>query len=356
MATLKLYRNKLRHNYKQLTKLLKGKDIQLSIVTKLLCGNELFLEEVVNLGAEQVCDSRLSNLKNIKAINPKIQTIYIKPPAKNVIPSLVQFADVSLNTQYETIKMISREAQRQKKLHKVIIMVEMGDLREGVLKKDLVSFYQKVFKLKGIKVIGLGANLNCLHGVMPTSDKLIQLGLYKQIIELKFKQKLPILSGGSTVCLPLITRKQLPSEINHFRIGEALYFGADLFSEGTLPGFFPCVFELTSQIIEIEEKPHMPDGEMKENPSGEKFEADEKLFGKTSQRAILDIGLLDINPDFLIPEDDQMKIIGASSDMLVVDLGSNPKDYTVGSNLKFSMKYMGALSLMNSHYIEKVVV
>jgi predicted amino acid racemase len=356
MATLKLYRNKLKHNYQCLNRLIHSSKIEMAIVTKLLCGNKLFLEEVVNLGNNQICDSRLSNLKVIKQIDPKTETIYIKPPAKNTIPSLVKYADISLNTQYETIKLISKEAQKQKKLHKIIIMVEMGDLREGVLKKDLVSFYQKIFKLKGIKVIGLGTNLNCLHGVMPTADKLIQLGLYKQIIELKFKQKLPLLSGGSTVSLPLIKRKQLPSEINHFRVGEALYFGADLFNGGTLPGFYDSVFELNTQIIELSQKPHVPEGEIKENPSGELFEVKDEMYGKYSTKAIMDIGLLDINPDFLIAEDDDIEIVGASSDMLVIDLGKNTSDYKVGDIIKFKMKYMGALSLMNSYYVEKVVV
>lgn len=356
MATLKLYRNKIKHNYKQLKKLLKSTDADLSIVTKLLCGNKLFLEEVINLGVEQVCDARISNLKAIKEISPKIQTIYIKPPGKSSIKGLVKYADISFNTQYETLKMISKEAIEQKKIHKVIIMIEMGDLREGVLKKDLINFYQKTFKLKGIKIIGLGANLNCLHGVMPTSDKLIQLGLYKQIIELKFKQKLPILSGGSTVCLPLIKRKQLPKEINHFRIGEALFFGADLFEDTTLSGFYSSVFELSAQIIELEDKPHVPEGELKPNPSGDLFEIDEKTYGKVSTKAILDIGLLDINPDYLIPEDEGILIVGASSDMLIVDLKSNDQKLMIGSHIKFQINYMGALSLMNSNYIEKIVI
>lgn len=356
MAELRLYRNKLRHNYKCLKRLIKPTNIELSIVTKLLCGNKLFIEEVLNLGVEQVCDSRLSNLKVIKKIKPDVSTIYIKPPAKKIIPSIVKFADISVNTQYDTIKLLSKEALKQKKKHKILIMIEMGDLREGVMKGDLIDFYQKIFKLKGIEVIGLGTNLNCLHGVMPTQDKLIQLNLYKQIIELKFKRKIPYLSGGSTVSLPLIKRKQLPKEINHFRVGEALYFGADLFTDSVLPGFHSSVFELRSQIIELEEKPLIPEGEMKENPSGEMFEVDENLYGKTSTKAIIDIGLLDINPDFLISEDKNIEITGASSDMLVIDLKSNPNELKVGDFVSFQMKYMGALSLMNSKYIEKVVI
>ncbi len=356
MAVLNLYRNKLKHNYKRLVKLLGKEDRQLSIVTKLLCGNRLFLSEVLDLGPKQVCDSRLSNLKTIKEINPKIETIYIKPPAKSAIKNLVKYADVSLNTQYETIKQISREAQKQKKLHNIIIMVEMGDLREGVLKSDLIQFYSKVFKLKGIKVIGLGTNLNCLYGVMPSQDKLVQLALYREIIQLRFDKKLPIISGGSTVVLPLIKKKLVPKEVNHFRVGEGLYFGADLFDDKTLSGFYSSVFELKAQIIEIGKKPAIPEGEFKENPSGELFEIDEKMYGKSSYRAIIDIGVLDVNPDFLQPKDKNMKIVGSSSDMIVIDLKENPDNLKVGNFIHFDMKYMGVLSLMNSRYIEKVVV
>jgi predicted amino acid racemase len=356
MASLMLYRNKLKHNYKRLSKLLAKDDRQISIVTKLLCGNKLFIDEVLQLGCKQVCDSRLSNLKTIKKLNPKIETVYIKPPAKNQIKNLVSYADISLNTQLETLKLISREAQKQKKIHKVIIMIEMGDLREGVMKEDLIKFYSKVFKLKGIKVVGLGTNFNCLHGVMPSQDKLIQLSLYSQIIELKFKKKIPLVSAGSTVVLPLVKKKLVPKEVNHFRIGEALFFGADLFENKTMSGFYPSVFDLRAQIIELEKKPYIPDGNLQENPSGQSFEIDDNLYGKSSYRAIVDIGLLDVNPDFIFPKNKNYQIVGGSSDMLVVDLKDNPDQLKMGDLIDFDMKYMGALSLMNSRYVEKLVV
>lgn len=357
MAYLKLYRNKLRHNHKRLDKLFTKNKVDWAVVTKLLCGNKTFLQEVINLNISQICDSRLSNLKVIKKIKPEVETIYIKPPAGKNIKNVVRYADVSMNTSYETIKGLAKEARTQKKIHKIIIMIEMGDLREGVLGHKLVEFYRKIFKLKGIEVIGIGTNLNCLHGVMPSQDKLIQLALYKQILELKFDKKIPYVSGGTTVTIPLIYKKQMPAEINHFRIGEALFFGADLFTGGTIKGMYNNVFELCCQIIEIEEKPTVPVGEMQENPSGEVFEIKEEMYGKKSYRAIIDIGLLDINPDFLRHvEGKKVEVIGASSDMLIIDLGENPNNLKVGAIVKFHMTYMGALSLMNSRYIEKIVI
>jgi ornithine racemase len=66
--------------------------------------------------------------------------------------------------------------------------------------------------------------------------------------------------------------------------------------------------------------------------------------------------LLDIHPDFLISNHDDIKIVGASSDMLVIDLGADEGAYKVGDLVSFDLKYMGALSLLNSDYIEKKLI
>lgn len=356
MATLKLYRNKLKHNYKVLKKIFHKSDIDWALTTKLLCGNEEFLKEVIALGAKEVCDSRVSNLERIKRLSPKTRTMYIKPPPKKSIPNIVRFADVSLNSELETIKMLGREARKQKKVHEIIIMIEMGDLREGVLGPELVDFYSKVFKLKGIKIIGLGTNLNCLHGVLPSQDKMTQLALYRKIIELQFKRKLPLISGGSTVTIPLLLKKQLPKAVNHFRVGEALFFGADLVNKGTLKGMFPSVFELEAEIIEINEKPVVPNGELDTNPSGEVFEVNPDDFGKKVWRAIIDVGKLDVPVDHVYPVDEGTSVVGASSDMLVVEIDELKDWHQVGSVIKLDLDYMGILGIMNSRYVEKVVI
>lgn len=356
MAYLKLYRDKLRANYQFLDNLFKENDIKWGITTKLLCGHEEYLKEVADLGIGEMHDSRISNLRKIKEIDPDTMTTYIKPPPKDIIESVVKYADASLNTELSTLHALSEEAQRQGKIHKVIIMIEMGDLREGVIRENLIDFYEKIFKLENIKVLGIGTNLNCMHGVMPDEDKLIQLSLYKQIIELRFDKTIPLVSGGTTVTIPLLLRNQLPSGINHFRVGEALFFGKDLFSGGTIEGMHNDVMELYTQIIEIAEKPKVPSGELGKNPQGKVTDIDEDELGETSYRAILDIGYLDINPDHLINEaDDNVKVVDASSDMLILDVGDNKAGYEVGDFIRFRMKYMGALGIMNSDYIDKIV-
>jgi predicted amino acid racemase len=355
MAYLKLYKDKLKDNFEFLKEQFQENGIAWGVVSKLLCGNELYLKELIQLGVDEIHDSRISNLAKIKELNPDVQTVYIKPSSKRNLAKMVKNADVSLNSELDTIRWISEEAGRQGKTHKVIIMVETGDLREGVMGDHLVDFYAQIFELPNIEVIGLGTNLNCLNGIMPSTDKLIQLSLYKQIIELKFNKEIPWVSAGTSVTLPLMFNKQLPQGVNHFRIGETLYFGLDLFEEKVIEGMHGDVFKLYAEIIEMQEKPLLPSGTLASNPQGEVIEIDQALYGQSSFRAILDIGLLDVDPKYLIPDDGEFEILGASSDMLILNLGKNPLAYKVGDLIKFKLKYMGALAVLNSGYIEKRV-
>lgn len=356
MAFVKMYKQKLEHNYKYLNKLFKSENKAWAIVTKILCGSPVLLKEVLDLGIEEVCDARIINLKTIKQINPKVQTVYIKPPAKRSIKNVVKYADASFNTELETIRWLSEEAVLQDKTHKIIIMIELGDLREGVMGDDLIDFYADIFKLPNINVTGLGTNLNCLHGVMPSEDKLIQLCLYKQLIEAKFNRQIPWVTGGTSVVLPLLLHKQVPTGVNHFRIGETLYFGNDLVKEAPIPEMKQDVFELFAEVIEITEKPKVPIGNIGINPSGEEFQINEEDYGKTSYRAIIDLGVLDVsNYQNLVPKNKDITIIGASSDMLVLDLGESQEKFKVGDLVAFKVEYMEALRLFNSDYIEKVV-
>jgi predicted amino acid racemase len=357
MAYITLNKTNLEHNYNFLENLFKRNGIEWAIVSKLLCGNPDYLKILIELGVKEICDARISNLKIIKKLKPEIDTVYIKPPAKRSIRNVVKYADASFNTELQTIKWLSQEAERQDKFHKIIIMIELGDLREGVIGDRLTDFYADVFRLPNIKVTGIGANLNCMHGVMPTEDKLIQLSLYKQLIEAKFKREIPWVTGGTSVVIPLLFNKQVPKAINHFRVGETLYFGNNLFNDEIIEGMKKNVFKLHAEIIEIAEKPKTPTGLLDTNPSGDMYEIKEEDFGKTSNRAILDLGVLDVSDTkFVIPEDSKIKLLGGSSDMLVLDIGKNEKNYKVGDLITFNLEYMGALRLLNSDYVEKKVV
>lgn len=353
MAFITLDIDKLKSNFDYLELLFEQKNIQWAVVTKLLCGNKDYLRALLSFNIRQICDSRVSNIRMIKEINPQVETIYIKPPAKRSIRSIVRYADISVNTELETIKLLSEEAQRQGKTHKILIMVELGELREGIMREDLIAFYSQIFEMKNIEVVGIGANLSCLYGVLPSHDKLIQLSLYEQLIEAKFNRHIQYVSGGSSVTIPLIFLNQLPAGINHFRIGESLFLGTEAYNNAPLEHMQTNVFTLYSQIIELIEKPQVPTGEMSTNMEGHTTEFDPELIGKTSYRALIDMGLLDIDVNHLTPTDPDIEIAGGSSDMLVIDLKENPRNYKASDLLEFQMDYMGILRILNSKYIEK---
>jgi predicted amino acid racemase len=356
MAYIELNKDKLYHNFKFLDNLFEQNNIHWGLVSKVLCGNKDYIKLLLDLGIKEIHDSRISNLQVIKKIKPEVQTVYIKPPPKKSIKSLVKYADVSLNSELETIKKISEEAQLQDKIHKIIIMIEMGDLREGILGEHLIDFYANIFNLKNIEVIGLGTNLNCLNGIMPTHDKMVQLSLYKQLIEAKFNKSIPWISGGSSATIPLIYKKLIPKGVNHFRIGETLFFGNNLITGSPIKGMRTNVFKLFAEVIELIEKPKVPIGEIGTNVAGDSPEINENNYGKTSYRAILDIGLLDIDARNIKPVRRRYKISGASSDMFVLDIGRNSSKIKVGEMVEFQLDYMGALRLLNSDYIAKRIV
>lgn len=356
MAYITLNKSKLKHNFDHLNELFAKDDIQWSVVSKLLCGNELFLKQLLDLNPKQVCDSRVSNLKSIKEINPQVETIYIKPVPKNSIAEIVQYADISFNTELHTIELLAQEAKKQNKIHKIVIMVELGELREGVLREELIDFYESVFLLPNIQIVGLGTNLTCMYGVLPNNDKLIQLSLYRQLIELKFNKKIQYLSGGASVTIPLLQNSTLPKGINHFRIGESLLMGTNAYDNSDYPNMQQDIFTLSAQVIELTEKPMMPQGEMGLNMNGDKPVLDPKWEASTNYRAIIDLGLLDIELDHFTPMDPSMELVGASSDMIVVDLKDNSQNIQVGDMIGFKMDYMGILRIMSSDYVDKKVI
>ena len=196
MAELIIQTEKIKDNIKTLSSYFNKHDIHWSLITKVFSGDQEFLKNLLTDDViekiDAVGDSRLTSLKNLKAVNPKMRTIYIKPPAKIYADDLVKYADISLNSSFSTIIALNEAAKKAKKTHDIIIMVELGELREGVKRSDIMNFYEKVFNLSNIDVIGIGSNLGCMYGVEPSYDKLLQLVLYKELISAKFNKELRI--------------------------------------------------------------------------------------------------------------------------------------------------------------------
>jgi len=335
------------------------------LITKVFSGDKVFMEQILTpdiiKDIHSVGDSRLSSLKNLKEINSELTTIYIKPPPLQYIDEIVKYTDISLNSSYKTIIALNKAAKKQNKIHKIIVMVELGELREGINREDLSDFYESIFKLENIKVVGLGSNLGCMYGIEPTYDKLLQLCLYKELIETKYNSKLNLISGGSSITLPLVENQTIPKDINHFRVGEAAFFGTSPFNNSQFLNLSNDTFKFYTQIIELEEKGIVPDGIINNASIGHTADFEQEDLGKTTNKAILDFGLLDVDQVDLVANDKEIKLVGTTSDMTVVAIGNNiDKDgkqkYFIGDKIYLIPNYIAVARLLNSKFVEKIFI
>ena len=362
MAELIIQTEKIKNNIKFLSKFFDKHNIHWSLITKVFSGDKEFLKNVLTDDViekiDSVGDSRLTSLKNLKEVNPNMRTIYIKPPAEIYADEIVLYADVSLNSSFTTIKALNVAAKKIDKIHQIIIMIELGELREGVNQADIMDFYAKVFELSNIDVIGIGSNLGCMYGVVPSLDKLLQLTLYKELISAKFNRELKYLSGGTSITLPLIEMGTVPKEVNHFRVGEAAFFGVSPLDNKQFKQLSVDTFEFTANIIELKEKKLVPEGIISDANIGHTADYDEENISETTVKAILDFGMLDVDKEDIKAQDRDLSFVGVTSDMLVIDLGTNrtkdgKKKYNIGDKVRFTPNYMAVARLLNSKFISK---
>jgi len=365
MAELIIQTEKIKNNIKSLSKYFNQHGIHWSLITKVFSGDKEFLKNILTNDViekvNSVGDSRLTSLKNLKEVNPNMRTIYIKPPAEIYADDVVKYADISLNSSLSTILALNEAAKKAGITHQIIIMIELGELREGVKRSDIMEFYQKVFELSNIDVVGIGSNLGCMYGVEPSYDKLLQLVLYKELISANFNKELKLISGGTSITLPLIEMGSVPKEVNHFRIGEAAFFGLSPLENKRFKNLSTDTFQFKANIIELEEKKIVPEGTINEANIGHTAEYNEENTNETTVKAILDFGLLDVDKSDLEAEDPEISFVGITSDMLVIDLGNNrtkegKKKYSIGDQVHFIPNYMAVARLLNSKFIDKKFV
>ncbi len=348
----------LQHNIEEINGWMDRHGASWTLVTKVLCGHGDSLKALQAMGVRSVGDSRLENLSAIERIIPDFEAWYLRLPHASAIERIVAATDVSLNSEIETIRALNAEAHRQGKIHRIIIMIELGDLREGILPGSLIEFYDSIFRLSNIEVLGIGANLGCMSGTVPHVDQMMQLALYRELLELKFERSLPMVSAGSTIMLPLLLDGQVPKDINHFRIGEAVFLGTDLINGGTLPGLSDDAITLAAEIVEIKEKSLTPLAET--STAIRPFEAfdddeEEGAPGQRGYRALVAVGQLDTDVHGLLPINPAYRISGASSDVTVVNVGEQTAGLQVGGTIQFKVNYSALLRIMSSKYVEKRV-
>lgn len=339
---------KIENNAKVVKKLCTGLNISIVGVSKVFLARKPIVKEFLNAGIKIMGDSRLSNLKKLAGLD--CEKMLLRIPMESDIEEVVLYSDYSLNSETDTIVNIDKVSEKLGKVHNIILMIDLGDLREGIMENDVFNVVDKIISLKNIRLAGIGTNLTCYGGVIPDKDNLGRLIEIKRQLEEKYKIKIPIISGGNSSSLYMVVDKSIPEGINQLRIGEGIVLGRETSYGNIIPGCYNDAFKLKGEIIEIKEKPSSPKGHVGIDAFGNKPVFKDKGIMK---RAILAVGRQDILINGLKPDDEQVEIIGASSDHLILDVTRCENIYKVGDILSFNVSYGALLAAMTSPYVKK---
>ncbi len=326
-------------------------NIDLYTVSKVYCGMPSVAQASIDGGAKAIADSRLENFEKMTSID--CDKVLLRLPMQSEAERVISLCDISLNSEIETIKALDRAAQKASKKHRVILMIDLGDLREGILKADVDETVKAIINMNHIILEGIGVNLTCYGGVIPGPDNLGELAAIARHIEEKFDITLNVVSGGNSSSLFLLDNGEMPVKINNLRLGEAIVLGRETAYGEAIKGAHGDAFILEAEIIELKMKDSIPTGKIGMDAFGNKPSFVDK--GKM-WRAIVAIGRQDIDPDGLMPLDERIEIIGASSDHMIMDLTKACESYQVGQIIKFRLDYGAMLKACTSNYVKKVVL
>ena len=341
---------KLTHNTRVLMEKCKKLGIDVVPVTKVYCGIPSIAKASVAAGVKMLADSRIENIIKMKDLN--VPKLLLRIPMLSQVEEIVEYVDISLNSEYDVIEALSEKALEKGKVHKIILMVDLGDLREGEWYETAVEFAGRIMELSGVKLVGVGTNLTCYGAVIPSKENLSLLVAIALEIERKYDIKLDIISGGNSSSIHLVEKNEVPKGINQLRLGEAIVLGNETAYGKRIEGAHADVFTYMAEIIELKEKSSIPTGEIGVDAFGEKPAFTDRGNRK---RAILASGRQDIKLDGIKPRDKDAIVLGASSDHLIVDVSDCKKQYKVGDILEFDMSYGAMLAAFTSEYVEKII-
>ena len=341
---------KISHNVTALKELYGSRGIRICAVTKAVCGDPRIAEVLVNSGIGILADSRMANIRRMRDAGIRAQFLLLRTPFISQAEAVVTFTDMSLNSDLSVIERLSKFALKQHARHNIILMVELGDLREGLMPSDLLGAVKRVIELEGIQLAGIGANLACFGGIEPDQGKMEELSSLARDIEEEFGLALTYVSGGNSANYSWFMSTPDLGKINNLRLGESIYLGRETLQRKPIPGLFTDAFKLVAEVIESKTKPSLPYGQIAQNSSGQVPSF--RDFGKM-RRAILGIGLQDVLVSGLTPRA-EIDILGASSDHIIMN--THQREYVAGDEVDFDLNYGALISAMASPYVEKLVM
>jgi predicted amino acid racemase len=321
-------------------------------VTKGMCGMPQVARAMLRGGVAGLAESRFENIRRLRDSGIAAPIMLLRSPPITRVEEVVRSVDVSLQSEIAVIREIARIAERMGRVHDIMLMVDLGDLREGIWPSELLPTVEQILEMKGVRIAGIGTNLGCFGAIMPTEENLGQLVAHAYKIERLAGIRLDYVSGGASSSLQLLLDGTMPASINNLRVGEAiLQGGIETFRDKPWEGLEFDACRLTADVIEVKKKPSRPIGK-----SGYDAFGNQPYFPDEGDRlrAIANIGREDVMIDGLTPIHKGVRVLGASSDHLLLDVTEAEPPVAVGDRIAFRMGYGAMLLAMTSEYVEKV--
>ena len=332
--------HKIRLNTRTIVERLKGRGIDVTAVTKAVCGHPAIARAMLDGGASGLADARLSNVKRLRHAEIQSPIILIRTPLLSEVDDVVQICEASYNTELVVIAALAAAAIRQNTVHGIVLMVEMGDQREGIMPGDLCDVAQQVADMPGVALNGLASNFACLNGTAPSAADMRTLSALTNDVESRCGHLLQTVSGGNSANLPWALGQRSSGRTNDPRIGEAILLGADPITGDPIDGLFQDAFALVAEVIETGHKPVLPGVDIDLHP----FRGLRLIPGIPDRmRLILAVGNQDTDTSGLSTSAENV-LIGATSDHFVV--ATTDPTLGVGSQMQFRMNYSALMRAM----------
>jgi len=341
---------KIEHNARAITSLCGAKGIRVTGVTKCTCGNPEVAKAMLRGGVAGIADSRLENIRRMLAAGVEAPFMLLRLPPLSGVDQVIGTVAISLNSELPVLEGLSTAACRRHQVHDVIMMVDLGDLREGIWPTELIPGVREALKLPGIRIRGLGTNLSCFGAVVPAQDNMNQLVSLVEEVEQTFAITLDVISGINSSGLELVAAGAMPARVNHARIGEAILLGRETIHRKPWPDTHQDAFLLHAEVLELKNKPSLPMGIRSQDAFGAlpAFEDRGDVL-----RALVNLGREDVDIAGIAPLNPHIRILGASSGYIILDVSSTQGRIQTGDEVAFSMNYSALLAAMTSEYVKK---
>ncbi len=257
--------DKITHNARMLAEDLGDRGIAVTGITKAALGSLDIAKAMLRAGMSGLGDSRIENIEAMRQQRISAPIMLIRSPMLSQVNRVVRNADISFNTELSVVRRLSAAAEEAERSHGIVLMVELGDLREGILPEDLVSTAREVMRLPNLELTGIGTNLACHSGMTPDADNMGALSALADRVEAELDVKLVLISGGNSANLDWALSKSATGRINHLRLGEAILLGCEPLHREPVDGLHTDAITLVAEVIESKTKPSLPWGTLAAN-------------------------------------------------------------------------------------------